>query len=101
MVKFYKLGGALIFENSNGAQFPGTVQVYRDNPSDTKLNVLDTARNILLESQVEWDEFFKQDGATNWGTDAATTEANMNTEAQGSGSLTEVPVLLPRRQRSN
>ena len=93
MIKFYKLGGALIFENSNGAQFPGTIQVYRDNPSDTKLNVLDTARNILLESQVEWDEFFKQDGSTNWGTDAATTEANMNTEAQGSGSLTEVPVI--------
>jgi hypothetical protein len=93
MIRFYKLGQALIFENSNGAQFPGTIQVYRDNPGDTKLNVLDTARNILLESQVEWDEFFKQDGATNWGTDAATTEANLNTEAQGSGSLTEVPTI--------
>ena len=93
MIKIYKQGEAVILENSNGAQFKGTLHAFRDNPTDTNLNIRNTAKDILLESQILFSEFVKEDGVTQWGTDAATTEANLNTEFNGSGSLTEPPVI--------
>ena len=93
MIKIYKQGEAVILENANGAQFKGTLHAYRDNPTDTKINIRNTAKNILLESQIDFGDFVKEDGVTPWGVDAATAETNLNTEFNGSGSVSEPPVI--------
>lgn len=69
MTTIYKdeASAAIFFEDSNGVQFPNSLQAYYGDGAD-EISILDISRNIDIKSNFPKDSFLKQNGTAYTGT---------------------------------
>lgn len=84
---------AIFIEDANGAQFLNNLQAFIDNPSDTTVTVVDSAKGIDILTNVIYSDIV-DDTSTVYGANSTEVVNALNAVFSSSGTpLTNVPVI--------